>query len=283
MVFGALSGANAVRVIRWPESASQPTIDTVTGLTSTAGGTFSCPGPDGLNPCGRSDARLQGGWVTDNEIGMMWGSNSIPPNRPFPFVRVVLLNPTTLSVISEPDIFSTTSAFLYPIAAVGQRGGIGGVVDNMGGDIFPTVRAFIRDDLSPNPVTSGWELVTIAAGDAGSGTWGDYNGVVPHEAFPNTYLGVGRIRVGSPAATQRIRSFWFGRERDARPTLNVGFGGLGTGTVSSSPAGVNCTASCSVLFDVGTTVTLTASANGGSTFLGWRGVFATVPDLVWSR
>jgi len=57
------------------------------------------------------------------------------------------------------------------------------------------------------------------------------------------------------------------------PVLTVDFGGTGTGTVTSSPQGINCPSSagpCSASFPSGTTVTLTATPVG-STFAGWSG------------
>jgi hypothetical protein len=54
--------------------------------------------------------------------------------------------------------------------------------------------------------------------------------------------------------------------------LTVNKAGPGNGTVSSSPTGINgCDASCSAAFNANTTVTLTASAGGGSVFTGWSG------------
>ncbi len=47
--------------------------------------------------------------------------------------------------------------------------------------------------------------------------------------------------------------------------------GTGSGTVTSSPAGINCPGTCSATFTVPTTVTLTAAAGGSSTFAGWSG------------
>jgi hypothetical protein len=47
--------------------------------------------------------------------------------------------------------------------------------------------------------------------------------------------------------------------------------GTGGGSVSSSPVGIDCGATCSEVFDVGTEVTLTATADGTSTFTGWSG------------
>jgi hypothetical protein len=57
-------------------------------------------------------------------------------------------------------------------------------------------------------------------------------------------------------------------------TLKVTENGTGTGQVTSSPAGINCSASsnkCSASFAVGASITLTASASAGSSFSGWSG------------
>jgi uncharacterized repeat protein (TIGR01451 family) len=57
----------------------------------------------------------------------------------------------------------------------------------------------------------------------------------------------------------------------ATHTLTVTKSGNGSGTVTSSPAGINCGATCSHAFGQGSTVTLSASADSGSTFAGWSG------------
>jgi hypothetical protein len=57
------------------------------------------------------------------------------------------------------------------------------------------------------------------------------------------------------------------------PTVTINFAGTGTGTISSSPAGLGCAASpgasCTGSFPTGTNVTLTAVPNG--TFGSWAG------------
>ncbi|HSS52085.1 MAG TPA: hypothetical protein VLX28_24345 [Thermoanaerobaculia bacterium] len=53
--------------------------------------------------------------------------------------------------------------------------------------------------------------------------------------------------------------------------LSISKAGTGSGTVTSSPAGINCGASCSAVFTTGTAVTLTAAPVSGSTFSGWSG------------
>jgi hypothetical protein len=54
-------------------------------------------------------------------------------------------------------------------------------------------------------------------------------------------------------------------------TLTVTKAGTGGGTVKSSPAGINCGNDCSESYNEGTSVTLTATADAGSTFAGWSG------------
>jgi uncharacterized delta-60 repeat protein len=53
--------------------------------------------------------------------------------------------------------------------------------------------------------------------------------------------------------------------------VSVAKAGAGSGSVRSSPAGIDCGGACSGLFDDGAEVTLTATAAGGSAFVGWSG------------
>ena len=53
--------------------------------------------------------------------------------------------------------------------------------------------------------------------------------------------------------------------------LSVSIDGPGSGTVTSSPAGIDCGTDCSESYTGNTIVTLTASGAAGSTFAGWSG------------
>jgi phospholipase C len=58
---------------------------------------------------------------------------------------------------------------------------------------------------------------------------------------------------------------------NASPILTVSLSGTGTGTVTSSPAGIKCGTMCSAGFAMGTQVTLTAAPGTNSIFAGWGG------------
>lgn len=53
--------------------------------------------------------------------------------------------------------------------------------------------------------------------------------------------------------------------------LSVTLTGEGSGSVTSSPDGINCGIDCSEVYDYGTVVTLTANPTAGSIFTGWSG------------
>src|SRR5439155_948105 len=52
-------------------------------------------------------------------------------------------------------------------------------------------------------------------------------------------------------------------------------GGTGTGTVPSSPTGIDCPGTCSSRCPIGTVVTLTATPSSDSAFTGWSGAWCT--------
>jgi hypothetical protein len=55
------------------------------------------------------------------------------------------------------------------------------------------------------------------------------------------------------------------------PRFTLSVSKTGSGTVTSSPTGISCGATCSATYNSGTVVTLTATPGSGSTFAGWSG------------
>jgi hypothetical protein len=285
MYFASILSSTSIKVLSWPESSTSLTISTVSGLASTGTVSFVCPGPDGLDPCTRASVRMQTGWITDTELGLMWNSAQNGSTRPYPYVRVAILNPSTLAVLGQPDIFNTTNAWLYPAMSVNERGHLGGTADYLGGTQYPTIVAIIRDDFSPDPATSGWEGYLIAASNSGtSGRYGDYNGAMPHEKYPKTWLATGHRQVGGSSDFNSVtHNYWFSRERDNpnQPTTCTSFSINPTGanpsaasgsqavTVTGSPAGCQGGSWSASGNGSWLTVSPTSGSGSGSTTVFW--------------
>ncbi len=63
-------------------------------------------------------------------------------------------------------------------------------------------------------------------------------------------------------------------------TLATSLAGTGSGTIASTPAGIDCGSVCSAQFDAGSVITLTATPAVGSTFSGWSGDCTGTGDCV---
>ena len=128
---------------------------------------------------------------------------------------------------------------------------------------------------------SGWVTSDPAGIDCGlicnaSSTSFNYNTSVTLTATASTdstftgWSGGGCSGTGTCTVTMDTsKSVWATFMKN--PSLFIYNNGLGSGTVSSNPAGINCGSTCSAYFNYNTSVTLTATASTGSTFTGWSG------------
>ncbi len=101
-------------------------------------------------------------------------------------------------------------------------------------------------------------LVTLTASASVGSTFSGWSG--------GGCSGTGTCSVTVSAATTVTATFTL-----QQFNLTASHSGTGAGTITSSPAGINCGATCTVAFDFGSNVTLTAIPVGGSSFDGWSG------------
>ncbi|MCG3111529.1 MAG: PA14 domain-containing protein [Candidatus Manganitrophus sp. SB1] len=108
--------------------------------------------------------------------------------------------------------------------------------------------------------------VTLAAAAAGNSVFAGWSGGCSGTGSCVVTIDAAK----SVTATFNLQTF----------SLSVAKTGNGTGTVTSSPAGINCGATCSFPFNSGTVVTLTAAPAANSTFTGWSGVCSGVGNCI---
>src|SRR5206468_2888961 len=93
----------------------------------------------------------------------------------------------------------------------------------------------------------------------------------PSSVAVGEFNGDGMVDVAVANSSDNTVSVLINDSPRAYLPLTVGKAGLGFGTVTSSPGGINCGLSCSAAYDAGTTVTLSAQAGLLSAFAGWSG------------
>jgi len=103
-------------------------------------------------------------------------------------------------------------------------------------------------------------VVTLTAAPAAGSTFSGWSGACS---------GTGSCLVSMNAATSVTATFAL--DSTASFVLTVAKAGTGSGRVTSSPAAIDCGATCEAIYPAGALVTLTVAPDAGSTFTGWSG------------
>lgn len=106
---------------------------------------------------------------------------------------------------------------------------------------------------------SGTVVTLVASPDAG----------VPFGGWSGACAGAASTCSVTMSAAKSVTAT-FGGTTPTWPLL-VALAGTGSGSVTSSPSGINCGSTCSASYTNGTSVTLTAVPGAASTFTGWSG------------
>ncbi|HEU5317224.1 MAG TPA: hypothetical protein VFX49_14030 [Chloroflexota bacterium] len=191
---------------------------------------------------------------------------------------------------NRADLFDDGQAFLYAGPTTVRRGqtvmNVGSDVRNFGtgGSGFFWVDYFLSSNTFIS--TSDWLICFHGVSNVpASMPWGawensDCSGTVPANIPLGTYYFGALIDTFNDVAeydegnNQVYKIAYQITVLPAQYTLAVTKAGTGAGTVTSSPAGINCGADCSELYNEGTVVNLTAVAAAGSVFTGWSGACA---------
>ncbi len=141
----------------------------------------------------------------------------------------------------------TRNSYAFTVAKAGTGGGT--VTSDVGG---------IDCGLNCSRSIVGTTIVTLAAAADATSTFAGWSGA--------GCTGTGACAVTVSAATTVTATFT--RNSYSLAVVKAGAGG---GTATSSPAGIDCGATCSGSYLAGTTVTLSATPDATSSFTGWSG------------
>jgi secreted trypsin-like serine protease len=216
-----------------------------------AGGVDTCQGDSGGPLAASTQDPLPDSADTPSEwrlVGVTsWGDGCAQPKKPGVYARV-----------AEPTIrdwILGTGPALFTLTVSPTGSGSGSVTTTDGNIDCPPVCSF--------SYASGTGVTLHAAADPGS-TFAGWTGGSCSGTATTCPVTMNQARTVTATFTNTSGT-------PTQRLLTVAKQGGGQGTVTSSPAGIACGATCSATFDDGQSVILTAKAASGSTFIGWEG------------
>jgi hypothetical protein len=189
MYFASHNGGRKLRIHSWPDGSG--TIGSFdVNVSAYSAGPYSAPGPGGVEWLGRTDSRITGGWLTGTRAGFMWTA-AAGSGRPFPYVKVAIVDVVTRALIEQPDIWNQTSAFAYPAACPNAQGVVGVSLYLGGGSRHPAHVVGFRDG-------GVWRLAITRSSTHGptEGAWGDYLTVKRHQPQASEWVASGATMQG---------------------------------------------------------------------------------------
>jgi hypothetical protein len=191
-MYWAVHNTNAqMKLYKWSESTNTINI-AYRNTPAFQWGSMSCPGPDGINWCARSDSRILTGWINNGEIGFAWNVKQ-GGSFTYPYVHVVVFKEAGLTYKSNPVLWSSNIAWMYPFFSPDFSGNIGFVAYYGGGSYYPSIAAGIINPATGTPPP--YPAYSIVLGKNGADRWGDYDRTRP-------LSGVGPLFEGAAATLQ---------------------------------------------------------------------------------
>ncbi len=220
MYLGSHVDNDTLRVWSWPDGSNTFTAHDVNHSAFNRG-PYTCTTNDGFDPCGRSDARVRGGWAGNGILGFAWDASGGAQglgNFPYPYTFVVRVDEATFALIDEPIVWNSSFAWFYGSFAANGRGHVGVTIGIAGGGTYPGARILIADDIG-GPWQGGF-FVANGTNSPGANRWGDYLTTRAVNGDGNAWVGASYVldgpcpTGGADCNNVRVHYTVFGRERD---------------------------------------------------------------------
>jgi len=163
-----------LRVVRWHDGDASASEHDVAVAKWSDSDDYSCSTPSMVNWSGRCRSRISGATWRDGQLWLSWMSPRSAagdrPQYPQPYTRVVSIDPSAWTVISETQVWNSTFAFAYSALSINANAEVaiavawGGATDEADAafGILGDFVVWYRDGSTATPV------------DGDMGRWGDF-------------------------------------------------------------------------------------------------------------
>jgi hypothetical protein len=203
MLFGSHGGAgNPVRVFRWPDAPGSSMSSFDVWASAWTGsflrGSYSSPGPGGVEWLWKLDSRITGAWIVGSQAGFLWAALPRPAQgRPQPYVKALVVDINTRTAVAEPDLWNPDFAFAYPAACPNANGVVGvSVCYGGGGTSHPK---HVVGFLDGNQWVLGITSESTHGPSPFTPVWGDYLSCVQHHPTTTEWVATGFTMQGGSA------------------------------------------------------------------------------------
>lgn len=260
----AIDGTNRVRCYAIKFTTPTQVIDFTDNPPGFQGGCSQTPSTGTSGGLFFGYAKIAPGWQVDIRVPVRYNKQLLGSGGPTSHRLIAVANTTWGTAIP----FVAVTVFYQASFQNLQSSGVGATTATLGVNLFSYFK--------------GGQLYVDY------GTTNAFGSSTPPATVPNTALNFPSVSTNLTGLSPNTTYFWRYRfvtdagtfnsstqtfTTSTAPTfaLTVNKNGTGSGTVTSSPSGINCGVACSASFAQGTTVTLTATPASGSVFAGWSG------------
>jgi hypothetical protein len=190
MYFGTQISSTQTKIYSWQDSSNSLNTNTVSYPAYSFSGYSCIVSSTGTNPCGRSDTRIQGGYLSNGILGFVWDAAQ-GGSFPYPYVNYITVNASTGTLLANIPLFSNSAAANFASLGVTDSGDIGIGFSLMGGSTNPTFIVGIDDSQTG---TNAFDFATVKTSSHGPGTtnsWGDYIRIKPLKPDNGLWIGTG--------------------------------------------------------------------------------------------
>jgi len=147
----------------------------------------------------RADGRITASWLVDRVLGFAWNAGA-DATHDHPYIRSSRIALDTMTVVDEPNLWSSDRAWAYPSVGLNRRGDVG-ITAFTGGPSEAITHTV--GHLGPDGT---WQMkaAAVSSHDPRNAAWGDYLDIQPDPTRRTYWMATGFTLQGGSARSDIV-------------------------------------------------------------------------------